>query len=76
VLVFGDFNHIFSWGSRHLRGVRGVRGAQSISQKARNSKAGALISLGKLHFLAVNSSEQLHFLAGTQRNPQNFGEKP
>lgn len=73
MLVFGDLNHIFSWGSRHLRGVRG---AQSISQKARNSKAGALISLGKLHFLAVNSSEQLHFLAGTQRNPQNFGEKP
>ena len=73
MLVFGDLNHIFSWGSRHLRGVRG---AQSITQKARNSKAGALISLGKLHFLAVNSSEQLHFHAGTQRNPQNFGEKP
>ena len=48
--MFGEVNQRFSSESRHLRGSQ--RG-YSITQKARNSKAGALISLGKLRVPVV-----------------------
>ena len=48
--MFGEVNQRFSSESRHLRGIQ--RG-YSITQKARNSKAGALISLGKLRVPVV-----------------------